>query len=390
MACAEGLLCLALCFGGDEHSFTKIQPTNIFFSEGANVGDFNHDGKPDVVSGPFWYAGPEFTEKHAYYPPKPFDKHNYSDNFFTWTNDFNGDGWSDILVVGFPGLDASWYENPKGSASERWTRHRVVDIVDNESPAFTDINGDGRPDLVCSQRGKYIYASYEPGSAEKPWTVTTISKPGDYQRFTHGLGVGDVNGDGRQDLLEKNGWWEQPSAPSSEPWAFHPHPFSAAGGAQMHAYDFDGDGDNDVLTSIAAHGYGLAWFENIPNDGTITFKRHLILSDKAEPNRHGVVFSQLHAVDLIDMDGDGVRDIVTGKRHWAHGPKGDPDPLGAAVLYWFQTKRSDKQLDFIPHLVDNNTGVGTQVVAADVNNDKLPDIIVGNKLGTFILVHAKK
>ncbi|MCA9055936.1 MAG: VCBS repeat-containing protein, partial [Planctomycetaceae bacterium] len=144
----------------DDHSLVAWQTrqlSDLFFSEGADCGDFNGDGHMDVVSGPFWYAGPDFAKSHAYYEPKPFDPHGYSDNFFTFTDDFNGDGWTDILVYGFPGQDASWYENPQGQ-DRLWPRYKVLDVVDNESPNFADINGDGRRDIVCSSEGYFGFA----------------------------------------------------------------------------------------------------------------------------------------------------------------------------------------------------------------------------------------
>lgn len=391
---APWAMCFLACASGwsQEYAldtFQKKQLTDKFYSEGASFGDFNHDGHKDVVSGPYWYAGPLFAEKHEIYAPQAFDKHNYSENFFCWGSEITGDGWDDVLVVGFPGKEARLYINPKDKPGP-WPTVNVVDIVDNESPGFVDITGDGRPELVCSKNGQYFWAGPDPAEPTKPWKPHWISERGDYQRFTHGLGTGDVNGDGRIDLIAKDGWWEQPSAGSESLWKKHPHNFSAAGGSQMFAYDFDGDGDNDVLTSLAAHAYGLAWYENIAKDGQIVFVIHKFVGDKPSENRYGVVFSQLHAVDLVDIDGDGVQDIITGKRHWAHGPKGDPDSMGPAVLYWFRTVRSGKQVDFVPYRIDDNSGVGTQVLAGDVTGDGLADIVVGNKLGTFLFIHERK
>ena len=120
--------------------------------------------------------------------------------------------------------------------------------------------------------------------------------------------------------------------------------------------------------------------------GEITFQQHLITGSKPEDNKYGVKFSQLHAVDLVDMDGDGVKDIVTGKRYWAHGPSGDAEPAAPAVLYWFKLVRGPSGVDFIPYEIDNDSGVGTQVIAADVTNDGLIDVIVGNKKGHFVFI----
>jgi hypothetical protein len=90
------------------------------------------------------------------------------------------------------------------------------------------------------------------------------------------------------------------------------------------------------------------------------------------------------------MDGDGLKDIVTGKRFWAHGATGDAEPGAPAVIYWFKLARNGGEVDFIPYLIDNDSGVGTQVVAGDINGDKLPDVVVGNKKGTFVFTHEAK
>ena len=161
----------------------------------------------------------------------------------------------------------------------------------------------------------------------------------------------------------------------------------------MYVYDVNGDGLNDVITSFAAHAYGLSWHEQLKekNEGNISFREHIIMPKQAKPNKYGVLFSQLHAVDLVDMDGDGLKDIITGKRFWAHGPTGDPEPSAPAVSYWFKLVRnSDKSVDFLPFKIDDNSGVGTQVVAKDINKDKVPDVIVGNKKGVFVLLHERK
>ena len=372
---------------GDQIKWKKIVLSDTFYGEGANFGDFNHDGKMDVVSGPFWYEGPDFNpdKRHEFMPVKAFDPHEYSKNFFAFVHDFNGDGWDDILIVGFPGEDASWYENPKGKEGH-WVRHQVFAHVDNESPTFGDLLKDGKPVLICCSNGQVGYASPDYSDAAKPWTWHPVSPKENYQRFTHGLGWGDVNGDGRNDLIVAHGWYEQPAnIEGDQPWKFHKADFGP-GGAQMFAYDVNGDGRPDVITSLEAHGHGLAWFEQKP-DGS--FEKHLIMGDKPEQNAQGVVFTQPHAVDLIDVNGDGLQDIVTGKRFWAHTTDvGANDP---AVLYWFELKRDNKgAVQYVAHEIDNNSGVGTQVVAKRIDGQTIPSIVVGNKKGTFVFVPETK
>ena len=410
--------CSMACSAKDNvlHTFKKTQLSDKFWGEGATFGDLNRDGKSDIISGPFWYEGPDFTKRHEFYPAKATFKlkkedgtaqtiegfegalgveNKYSDNFFAFTYDFNKDNWNDILIIGFPGEWTAWFENPKGKEGH-WTKHVVFDKTDNESPTFTDITGDGKPELICSTQGQYGYAEPDWTDASKPWKFYNISPNNKYQRFTHGLGVGDVNGDGRQDLLEKDGWWEQPKSLEGDPlWTFHEFAFTPGshGGAHMYAYDVNGDKLNDVVTSTAAHGFGLVWYEQVRDKDEITFKPHVIMSteQKRVPNEYGVCFCELHAIDLVDMDGDGLKDIVTGKRFWSHGRMGDPDRDSPAVLYWFKLERSkDKTAKFLPYQIDDASGVGTQVVAMPCSDKKLPDIVVGNKRGTFYFQHGTK
>ena len=383
----------SLVFTGDDYyiiSFEKTALSDVFYAEGATYGDLNGDGVMDLIAGPFWYEGPAYETVHEFYAPKPFDPKGYSDNFFSFVYDFNQDGRSDILVIGFPGQTATWYANP-GPSGGHWTAHVVFDTVDNESPAWTDLTGDGRPEIVCIANGRYGYVEPDWSDPSQPWTFHPITPDGGWQRFTHGLGVGDVNGDGRMDLLERDGWWEQPATLDGDPvWTQHTAPFSERGGAQMYAYDVDGDGDNDVITSLYAHGYGLAWFEHVATEGGIAFVRHVIMNEQPEDNRYGVAFAELHALDLIDVDGDGLKDIVTGKRWWSHGAEGDPDVNPKPYLYWFRLVRSAEGVDFVPHLIDDDTGIGVQVVAGDINGDQHPDVVVSNKRGTAVLLQQRR
>ncbi len=394
------------------HSFKKVRLTDQFWAEGAHFADFNQDGQMDVVSGPFWYEGPDFKKRHEIYPANASFKRKasdgseetvpgyegglgvnnaYSDCFLTFTYDFNGDGWPDVLVYGYPGKEVAWYENPKGREGH-WQRHVIFDVLDNESPGFADVTGDGKPEILCCSKGYIGYAQADWKNPGAPWTFHPITPKGKWQRYTHGLGCGDLNGDGRVDILEKDGWWEQPPSLANDPvWVKHPFTFGN-GGAQMVVYDVNGDGLNDVITSLDAHHYGLAWYEQVRENGNITFRQHIILNPDPSKNRYGVQFSQGHALDLIDIDGDGLKDIVTGKRFWAHGKNGgDPESNALAVLFWFKLVRSGNgQAEFVPHLIDDDSGVGTQVTAGYITNKKFPDIVVGNKKGLFVFEHQVK
>jgi hypothetical protein len=157
----------------------------------------------------------------------------------------------------------------------------------------------------------------------------------------------------------------------------------------MYAYDVDGDADSDVITSLAAHDFGVAWFEQTKTDGKIAFKQHLIMGSKPSQNRYGVVFSEPHSVNLADIDGDGLKDIVTGKTYWSHH---DQSPLwdAGAVTYWFKLVRGSDGIDWIPMQADGEAGIGRQLRVADLNADGLPDMVMGGMRGAHVLLHQRE
>ncbi len=348
-----------------------------FRAEGVAVGDFNHDGRPDIAAGYVWYEAPSW-KLHCVLPEVPeYQPKGYSNAFCTFVSDLNGDGWDDLIVVDFPGTPTWWFENPQRKPGP-WEKHVLTPVTNNESPQMADIDGDGKLEFLLG----YSPDAQKPDGPQRrmawarpakdptaPWQRFPISQPAapGTRKYSHGLGSGDVNGDGRIDVVVAKGWYEAPADPKQGPWRFHPAPFGGKT-AHMFVFDIDGDGDSDILAS-SPHAYGIWWYEQQPGEKWMT---HEIDAS----------FSQTHAVCLVDLNGDGLPDFVTGKRWWAHGGR-DPGGNEPAVLCWYELKRNDGRVQWIRHQIDHQSGIGTQFQVADVDGDGLYDIVTSNKRGVF-------
>jgi FG-GAP-like repeat len=366
-----------------------------FRAEGVAVADVNRDGKTDVLAGEVWYEAPGW-KMHEIQKPGDYGDgaQGYSHTFACWADDLNGDGWPDLIVIDYPGTPCYWLENPRGKPGH-WPRHVIWHSACNETPQYADLFGTGKRVLVMAWQPKeqqnpehkrrahsgqlaYFTPGKDPTALWEMHPVSEPSRPGQpvpgTLQYSHGLGVGDVNGDGRPDVICTGGWWEQPGKPTGAPWKFHPADLGPDC-ADLFAYDLDNDGKPDILSS-SAHRYGIWWHQQRPGPNGPTFLRHDLFPH---------LFSQTHALHFVDIDGDGLKDLVTGKRWWAHGPKGDADPNDPAKLYWFKARKNrDGFTTFEPQEIDNDSGVGTQFTVADVNGDRAPDVVVANKKGVFL------
>jgi FG-GAP-like repeat len=344
-------------------SFDKRVLDADFRAEGIAVADIDGDGTRDIVTGSRAYLGPSFaprdlTGQRAYYPATEF-----SDSFAVFTDDVDGDGRTDVIAAGFPLSGATWRRNTPGGV---WPILPLVPVAVTESPLFTVLPGRTAPVLLYTRDRQLIAASFpaQGTPVEEVLGTATVPIP------AHGLGLGDIDGDGHEDVLTTVGVFRGPS------YQFVPTDLGPDC-AQMFVFDVDGDGKNDVVSS-SAHAKGVFWHRQ--GEG-LSFTRNVI--DES--------FSQSHALVVADLDADGTPELITGKRRWAHGPTGDVDPDAPAVLYWFSLERRPSGPRWTRHEVDPDSvsGVGTQFVVEDVNGDGLLDIATANKEGVFLFTQRR-
>ncbi|MCR9197005.1 MAG: VCBS repeat-containing protein [Planctomycetaceae bacterium] len=389
------LLCCALsCLQADDDtSWVRIKLDERFRSEGVTAGDYNKDGVLDVAAGDVWYQAPSegdyadaarWTMNEIRMPGEFVAGKGYSNSFANATWDMNADGWPDVVIIGFPGDPFAWYQNP-GAQGGPWQEHNIWSSICNESPEFEDLNGDGTPEFVFgsqpqSQMGfvdiTQSQAGFQPISEPSKEDKRRGLDNGTF-KYYHGLGVDDVNGDGHEDIIIAHGWWQSPgNTASKDVWTFHPIRVDGQplpGCANIYADDFDVDGDADLIFS-SAHAYGVWWAENRGDQWVL----HEI--DKS--------FSQTHAMERADINGDGQMDYVTGKRFFAHNGN-DPGGNDEVVMCWYEVQRTPGQPPvFTAHRITagSGTGIGTQFEVRDMNGDSRPDIVLSNKKGVNVLL----
>lgn len=347
-------------------------------NEGCDIGDIDGDGKPDIVAGRNWYRNPDWT-------PRPVrtieDWAGYCASNCDFLYDVDEDGLLDVVSGGFVDPEVAWYRNPGGEAlmrGEMWPRRLLADTggKSNEFSMMHDFDGDGLPEWVTNSWTPrdplriYRWQKSEDGKLEG---ISLTEHLIGANQNGHGMGFGDVNNDGREDILVGTGWYERPAGDIwQEKWIFHAD-WNGSLSCPVIVRDVNGDGKNDIIVG-APHDYGLkVWIAtgNDPNKFTYTEQ----VMDQQ--------FSQLHCLHMADLDGDGREELITGKRVRAHNGK-DPGGLEPPIICYYTI---DEQGNFTRHDIQRGiVGIGLQIRTADLNGDGKLDIVVAGKDGTQILI----
>lgn len=380
------IYCAVSPLGAQEIQWDVRQLT-VDANEGIDVADFNGDGKLDVVAGRNWYAAPQFT-------PRPVrdikDWNGYVESNGDFAMDIDRDGWVDVVAGSFVPSEVNWYRNPGSEGLNlglMWEKKLLVNTEDsrNEGQMMVDLNQDGRPEWLVNTWGRdapmnvweFVLASESPDAAYQMKRVRINDKGN-----SHGMGAGDLDGDGDVDILVGSGWYENPGKQNGnaiEPnWVFHPD-WEIHASLPIVVRDWNGDQRPDLILGNG-HDYGLYLWEQLPPlaDGTTQWKKQVI--DKE--------FSQPHAIQLADLDGDGNPELITGKRVYAHNGK-DPGGREPPCLFYYQWR--PQQQKFKKYVIDRGTvGTGLQIRTADLNQDGRIDIAVAGKSGTYLLFNFLK
>lgn len=369
------------CLGQDSNGKWRVEMLALDANEGCAIGDINGDGQPDVIAGRNWYAAPDFKPRSL---RTIEDWNGYVESNGDFLMDLNGDGKLDVVAGSFLPTQVYWFENPGSEGlrlGQTWKKHLLADTgaSQNEAQLMADIDGDGlREWIVNSWNNKnptviWRFTKREP-TKENPAIYqlekSIVGKEGNQ----HGLGVGDINNDGRVDVLIGSGWYEQPTSNAwSQSWKYHPD-WNIQGSIPMIVRDVDGDGLNDLLVG-KGHDFGLYWWKRKPSSGEDKLQFEEVLIDKS--------FSQPHALALADLDGDGRDELITGKRYFAHNGK---DPGGMDMPEIHSYKWTGKE--FLRSVIERgHVGVGLQIATGDLNQDKRTDIAVAGKSGTYVLLN---
>jgi hypothetical protein len=356
------------------------EPQNTYFShrlgsdhaEGITTIDMNGDGRPDLLSGAFWYENP--GKQGGPWKIHQYRKVGTMDEFVSdcgeWAVDVNHDGAPDVVTVGWILDGLWWYENPK-QPGRPWRQHLITHSVQTEGGWMADLNGDGKPDLALAHFGRsgMIWVDFA-GPEPK------VHHAGGHDQDGHGVGMADINGDGKVDLLTPHGWFQNVDA-DRDKWEWHGEWDLGEAGFPIIGYDVNNDGKTDIIYG-RGHSYGLYWLEQQGEGANRRWVQKTI--DES--------FSQVHALKLVDLDGDGQMELLAGKRYRGHSGR-DPGSYDPLVIYYYKINRQTGEFTRYPISINGTAGAGTQFVVQDLDGDGDLDIAVAGKTGVHLLENLR-
>jgi hypothetical protein len=337
--------------------------------EAAGVLDVNRDGKLDIFCGGFWYEAPDW-KRHFVREVK--EEGDYFYDFANLPMDVDGDGWVDIANAAWHNKTVFWERNP-GRNDVPWEVFQI-DVPGNmETALAVDVNGDGQPDVLPNIMTAVAWYEFHrdksaPGGAR--WAKHDLPK----QAAGHGIGAGDVNKDGRCDVVAPKGWLEQ----TATGWQWHPEFELGSTSIPILVHDVDADGDADIVWGLG-HDYGIYWLEQKNVDGQRSWEKHLI--DKS--------WSQPHYMVMADLDNDGKAELVTGKRYHAHNGH-DPGGNDPVCIYYYKFDAPTK--GWTRHTIHEGGRVafGINTAVVDIDGDGDLDVIAPGKSGLYLLENLIK
>jgi len=260
--------------------------------------DVDKDGDLDLIviasGGSIWW--------YEYVEADNWVKHKLGDNALTDKGavafDVDGDGFVDLIAGG------TWYRNP-GDKKDEWQRYENGAIIAYDNIAG-DLNGDGYPELISMspQDGTFVYfVNLKP---EKKWNKIKVG-----DGVAGGIapnGLGDINGDGRIDIVRSNVWYENMNSDGTK-WTMHKtlsfvnSQGAFANSSRVFVADMNKDGKMDVVQTESNNVSGrVAWLENVDGKG-ITWFTHPVDYNTGQ---------DLHSLCVADFDNDGDLDIFSG------------------------------------------------------------------------------
>ena len=341
-------------------------------AEGITTLDMNGDGFADILSGAYWYENPGSQggewKRHQYREVGIVNE--FVNDCGEWAIDVNHDGAPDVVTAGWMLNGIWWYENPK-KLGEEWKKHLITNSYDTEGGWMADINGDGKPDLIFAHYGHSGIIWIDFAGAEPK-----VHHIGSREQDGHGIGVADIDGDGLADILTPSGWFKQIDA-AKEQWEWHGDWQMDDAGFPIIGYDVNNDGRMDVIYG-QGHSYGLYWLQQVGEGDDRNWVRRAI--DES--------FSQIHALAMVDIDGDSELELLAGKRYRGHSGK-DPGSYDPLVIYYYKINRNTGVFTRYPISVNGTAGVGTQFVTLDMDGDGDTDIVTAGKTGVHFFENLK-